>query len=500
MAVRVIQPDEDAGLEEGAGADLKRITSALRRPFPTHMVGFRLGRKMSKEGTRYLVFPYVAAPAVRARFDAVAPGAASWVFRPGPFADTLECSITLHGQSRTDAAVLKPPRNNEDGPETRVKGAYSDAFKRTGAAWGVGDYLKAMPQLHVDMGADAKTYLNREQIAYFQRTYETWVHSDHVVSQFGSVLDKDGPVATGDMPVDEDIDGLPDAEALAQRSALGIEAAMSMEDLSRVREEIAAVARTLPPEAVVELRARYKARKADLEQGQPDGDIPGGATMTAPSPTHPVSSPVAVPASGSVGPPVSPVVIFAERPCPDCQTGTLRVRKGRNGDFIGCSNYPDCRHTEPGGEKKVGASTFRLASADADLPAPVAPAAEPEGQDPEHAHEQAPAAIEPEARAALAEPDGTDLQARAMWVAERLMRFDQPATIDQLIEEALRLADDHEVAKPNQFLLKQLATTRREERQGGVPEAESGGELPLDGPESKPSRQAQGRRRAATRP
>lgn len=35
------------------------------------------------------------------------------------------------------------------------------------------------------------------------------------------------------------------------------------------------------------------------------------------------------------------------RPCPDpgC-TGTLRQRYGRYGRFLGCSNYPACRHTE----------------------------------------------------------------------------------------------------------------------------------------------------------
>ena len=35
------------------------------------------------------------------------------------------------------------------------------------------------------------------------------------------------------------------------------------------------------------------------------------------------------------------------RTCPSCQNGRLGIKFGRNGAFIGCSNYPDCRHTRP---------------------------------------------------------------------------------------------------------------------------------------------------------
>jgi len=34
------------------------------------------------------------------------------------------------------------------------------------------------------------------------------------------------------------------------------------------------------------------------------------------------------------------------RSCPDCSDGELLVKYSRFGKFIGCSNYPDCRHTE----------------------------------------------------------------------------------------------------------------------------------------------------------
>ncbi len=35
------------------------------------------------------------------------------------------------------------------------------------------------------------------------------------------------------------------------------------------------------------------------------------------------------------------------RACPQCGTGRLGLRLGKHGAFIGCSNYPTCRHTRP---------------------------------------------------------------------------------------------------------------------------------------------------------
>ena len=38
---------------------------------------------------------------------------------------------------------------------------------------------------------------------------------------------------------------------------------------------------------------------------------------------------------------------YVGRECPKCDDGQLLVKYGRWGKFIGCSNYPDCKHTEP---------------------------------------------------------------------------------------------------------------------------------------------------------
>src|SRR6185503_3679895 len=33
--------------------------------------------------------------------------------------------------------------------------------------------------------------------------------------------------------------------------------------------------------------------------------------------------------------------------CPVCGTGTMSLRLGRFGAFLGCSNYPECKNTRP---------------------------------------------------------------------------------------------------------------------------------------------------------
>ncbi|MDH5570904.1 MAG: UvrD-helicase domain-containing protein, partial [Gammaproteobacteria bacterium] len=43
----------------------------------------------------------------------------------------------------------------------------------------------------------------------------------------------------------------------------------------------------------------------------------------------------------------APKSLIPDHPCPECDTGELRIRVGKYGGFWGCTNYPDCKHTEP---------------------------------------------------------------------------------------------------------------------------------------------------------
>ena len=38
--------------------------------------------------------------------------------------------------------------------------------------------------------------------------------------------------------------------------------------------------------------------------------------------------------------------VIEDRTCPECG-GELHIKKGRFGKFIGCANYPKCKHIEP---------------------------------------------------------------------------------------------------------------------------------------------------------
>ena len=40
------------------------------------------------------------------------------------------------------------------------------------------------------------------------------------------------------------------------------------------------------------------------------------------------------------------------KPCPKCKTGHLVLKHGKKVDFLGCTNFPKCRHHEWLTEKK----------------------------------------------------------------------------------------------------------------------------------------------------
>jgi DNA topoisomerase-1 len=47
----------------------------------------------------------------------------------------------------------------------------------------------------------------------------------------------------------------------------------------------------------------------------------------------------------NIGPDDSEKEKQAKRKCPSCKDGTLNLKLGKFGPFIGCSNYPECKHT-----------------------------------------------------------------------------------------------------------------------------------------------------------
>ena len=61
------------------------------------------------------------------------------------------------------------------------------------------------------------------------------------------------------------------------------------------------------------------------------------------------------------------------RQCPTCKIGELSLKIGRFGAFIGCSRYPDCKHTRPLGqlEQAQGAEADKQLGVDPDTTLPV---------------------------------------------------------------------------------------------------------------------------------
>lgn len=59
------------------------------------------------------------------------------------------------------------------------------------------------------------------------------------------------------------------------------------------------------------------------------------------------------------------------RACPKCDDGTLRLKIGRYGAFIGCGNYPECTHIQRIGENDTPESADEAAGSEGDSPAKV---------------------------------------------------------------------------------------------------------------------------------
>lgn len=488
-AMRVVPETDNAGAAtEGSAAWWAHVTSALRQPFPMEMVGFRPGAKTGKDGDRHVIYAYITASAVRGRLDRVIPGLASWQFRPGPFADSLECIITILGQERTDSGFLKPPSPKEESPETRIKGVYSDAFKRGGRAWGIGDYLEEFPVTVLEMGGSK--FLSKQMIGDLQRRYYAWVHSSAVKERFGVVYEEEALHSpTGEMPVDEDVPPPVDVAALVRRFSLDIEDASSAAELRQLSSEIKAAAGMLPDDRLQSLRAAYKARVAAVQgataAAAPPAPQAGGVSTEAGS-----SLPVAV-TEGSFGPTTASAPPGAvapgrdpERLCPKCGS-VLVAKESKRGAFMSCPGYPGCRYSEdllP----KVTSDTYAMAESSDDLPQPFADDSSSVPVDPPDADVSA----DPPMAASTANPATASVaapQSRATWLASEILKA-SGSQCAPLIAEAQALLGDTSVPQPTRVLLQQLISTRRSDESAVATDGAVDGKLPLDGAPSTMAR------------
>lgn len=122
----------------GIAKTTEEMAERLSKPFPQGDLEYRIG-EMRKDGTSATVFVYITARALRERLNEVC-GPFNWqthIYVPQPGTYICELSIrdpeTKEWITKTDGA---------DGSNMEaVKGGLSDAQKRAGYSWGIGEYL-----------------------------------------------------------------------------------------------------------------------------------------------------------------------------------------------------------------------------------------------------------------------------------------------------------------------------------------------------------------------
>jgi hypothetical protein len=119
---------------------MDEIELLLQRPFDADSVEWRVQSAGVVNGSKPYVMavPYITARAVQARLDEVF-GLFGWenVLKPTPDGKGYLCGITVHGKDRS---VTKYDGAEFTGIEA-MKGAMSDAMKRTAVLLGIGRYL-----------------------------------------------------------------------------------------------------------------------------------------------------------------------------------------------------------------------------------------------------------------------------------------------------------------------------------------------------------------------
>lgn len=125
----------------------EQLSKQLSEPFSLATVKFRAGATNKEQNndvvTKALALAYLEARDIQDRLDEVV-GLLNWVdsykvIREGQWGVEVECTLTIHGVSKTDVGI---------GGD--AKAAYSDALKRAAVKFGIGRYLYKLPKKWVD--------------------------------------------------------------------------------------------------------------------------------------------------------------------------------------------------------------------------------------------------------------------------------------------------------------------------------------------------------------
>lgn len=130
--------------------EVNTILRKLAEPFPFNRISWRVG-STTKDKKKGQALPYINARCVQDRFDeVVGPGGWCVEFKASPVGNGMvaKIGILVNGQwvYKEDGSQLDSVKSDDsraNAAEIAVKGAYSDAFKRSAVMWGIGRYLYA---------------------------------------------------------------------------------------------------------------------------------------------------------------------------------------------------------------------------------------------------------------------------------------------------------------------------------------------------------------------
>lgn len=192
----------------------QRILRELRRPFPPEAVNWKIQANPKSPDKSALCVAFIDSRLVSERLNAVCPD--EWedtyhgIAHSGDEAKAVRCRLKVAGMVREDVGLLPPGVD-----EVRIKGGYSDAFKRAAVKFGIGVSIYAVPQQWIGSGEGLKSWpkgdgygyaLTPQALQVLQQRYAAWLQQHAAL--FGEPLGHGITVASSGATDDAPAEGV----------------------------------------------------------------------------------------------------------------------------------------------------------------------------------------------------------------------------------------------------------------------------------------------------
>lgn len=175
------------------GQASKHLIGELRRPFMPASISFKVQTNPKpKQGggkTKAMAVAFISSRHVSARLNVVCPDMweDNYVTPPPPLGTGLVCELRIGDRVRKDIGFSRDLTS-----DMGVKALFSDAFKRAGVKWGVGEFLYALPRSYVDaehlLQRGDKWFMPDRTVTMLRGEYAKWLKSP-AAKEFGDPLD-----------------------------------------------------------------------------------------------------------------------------------------------------------------------------------------------------------------------------------------------------------------------------------------------------------------------